>query len=64
MSDYSPWEGWDVRGWPVATILRGKVIVENGKSLGTSITGNSWRAESTRRCCAGPPPDSSSARPL
>jgi len=31
VSDYSPWEGWRVEGWPVTTILRGKVIVENGK---------------------------------
>lgn len=31
VSDYSPWEGWEVRGWPVTTILRGKVIVENGR---------------------------------
>jgi dihydropyrimidinase len=31
VSDYSPWEGWQVEGWPVTTILRGKVIVENGK---------------------------------
>jgi len=34
VSDYSPWEGWHVRGWPVATILRGKVIVEDGKLAG------------------------------
>ena len=31
VSDYSPWEGWDVRGWPVTTILRGQVIVEDRK---------------------------------
>ena len=35
VSDYSPWEGWTVKGWPVVTILRGKVIVENGKLLGS-----------------------------
>jgi dihydropyrimidinase len=33
VSDYSPWEGWQVEGWPVTTILRGKAIVENGKLL-------------------------------
>src|SRR4029077_16136004 len=33
VSDYSPWEGWEVAGWPVITILRGKAIVENGKLL-------------------------------
>jgi len=34
VSDYSPWEGWNVSGWPVTTLLRGKVIVENGKMMG------------------------------
>jgi dihydropyrimidinase len=34
VSDYSPWEGWQVRGWPVMTILRGKVIVEDGRFAG------------------------------
>src|SRR5438132_1323178 len=31
VSDYSPWEGWPIQGWPVTTILRGRVIVENGR---------------------------------
>lgn len=30
-TDYSPWEGWHVRGWPVMTLLRGRVVVENGQ---------------------------------
>jgi dihydropyrimidinase len=34
VSDYSPWEGWPVRGWPVTTILRGKVVVDRGRLLG------------------------------
>ena len=29
-SDYSIWEGWQVEGWPVTTIARGRVVVENG----------------------------------
>ena len=32
-SDYSPWEGHDIFAWPVVTILRGKVMVENGRVL-------------------------------
>src|SRR6267142_1916454 len=24
VSDYSPWEGWAIQGWPVTTILRGR----------------------------------------
>ena len=39
VSDYSPWEGWSVEGWPTTTILRGKVIVENGRLSGTLIDG-------------------------
>jgi dihydropyrimidinase len=33
-TDYSAWDGWEVQGWPVTTILRGKVIVEDGRLLG------------------------------
>src|SRR2546427_656675 len=29
VSDYSPWEGWQIEGWPVTTLLRGRVMVEN-----------------------------------
>src|SRR5215468_9361941 len=28
-SDYTPWEGHDIFAWPITTILRGKVMVEN-----------------------------------
>ena len=28
-SDYSIYDGWELSGWPIATILRGKVIMEN-----------------------------------
>jgi dihydropyrimidinase len=38
-SDYSPWEGWKVHGWPVATVLRGRVVVEDGKLLGSPNDG-------------------------
>ncbi len=37
--DYSPWEGWQVRGWPTTVILRGKIMVENGKLLGEPTQG-------------------------
>jgi dihydroorotase-like cyclic amidohydrolase len=30
-TDYTPWEGHDIFAWPVITILRGKVMVENGQ---------------------------------
>ena len=30
-SDYSVYEGWEVRGWPVITIRRGEVVFEAGE---------------------------------
>ena len=35
VTDYSPWEGWEVSGWPVMTMLRGALIVERGTLLGS-----------------------------
>ena len=31
ISDYSIWDGFEIEGWPVMTILRGAVAVENGE---------------------------------
>jgi dihydropyrimidinase len=39
VTDYSPWEGWQVAGWPAVTILRGRVIAERGKLLGSVSDG-------------------------
>ncbi len=33
-SDYSIWEGFECKGDPVMTILRGQVIAEDGRLLG------------------------------
>ena len=38
-ADYSIWEGFACHGYPVMTILRGKVIVEGGRLLGASSDG-------------------------
>jgi dihydropyrimidinase len=35
VADYSPWEGWEVTAWPTTTILRGKVMVHQGKLEGS-----------------------------
>ncbi len=32
-SDYTPWEGFAVTGWPVMTIAGGQVIAEDGRVL-------------------------------
>jgi dihydropyrimidinase len=39
VTDYSPWEGWDVSGWPVMTMLRGNLVVERGALLGSLSAG-------------------------
>jgi len=31
--DYSPWEGWDIEGWPTTVMLRGNIMVDNGHLL-------------------------------
>jgi dihydropyrimidinase len=33
-SDYTPWEGFEVTGWPVMTIARGTIVAENGRITG------------------------------
>jgi dihydropyrimidinase len=30
-SDYTIYDGWELRGWPVMTMVRGRVIMEDGK---------------------------------
>jgi dihydropyrimidinase len=30
-SDYTIYDGWKLRGWPVMTIVRGKMIMEDGQ---------------------------------
>jgi dihydropyrimidinase len=39
VSDYSPWEGWEISGWPVMTMLRGAVVAERGRLLGSQAAG-------------------------
>jgi dihydropyrimidinase len=38
-ADYSIWDGFECRGYPVTTILRGKVIVDDGRLLGEPTDG-------------------------
>jgi len=36
-SDYTIYDGWKLKGWPVMTIVRGKVVMEDGKVDQTNI---------------------------
>ena len=38
-ADYTPFEGLRVTGWPVMTLLRGKVVAEDGKVVGEKTDG-------------------------
>lgn len=39
---WSPFEGWNLTGWPVVTIVGGKVVFDNGK-LDTNVRGEALR---------------------
>jgi dihydropyrimidinase len=41
-ADYSPWEGRKMDAWPCLTVLRGKVVVENGTYKGSPGDGK-WQ---------------------
>jgi dihydropyrimidinase len=41
-ADYTPWEGRKMAAWPCLTILRGKVVVEQGSWRG-SLTDGRWQ---------------------
>lgn len=43
LRDYSPWEGWEIFGWPTTVILRGKIMVDNGELLGSPSDGQRVR---------------------
>ena len=38
-SDYTPFQGWAIKGWPVVTIRRGEVVYENGQVIGQPGSG-------------------------
>jgi dihydropyrimidinase len=38
-TDYTPWEGHDIFAWPTTTILRGKIMVQDGKYMGARSDG-------------------------
>lgn len=38
-ADYTPWEGFEVTGWPVTTILRGEIVYDQGAFSGAPRRG-------------------------
>ena len=39
-SDYSPYEGWSVTGWPITVLRRGEVVVADGQLRGAPGSGH------------------------
>ena len=33
-ADWGLYDGWEVRGWPTMTIVRGRVVVDGGRVVG------------------------------
>ena len=53
-TDYTPWEGHEIFAWPVTTILRGKVMVENGRYRGTPQDGKYLKRKIAATIVNGP----------
>ena len=53
-TDYTPWEGHEIRAWPGMTILRGKVMVENGAYSGDLADGRWLERRIDDAIIAGP----------
>jgi dihydropyrimidinase len=53
-TDYTPWGGHDIYAWPVTTILRGKVMVENGQYFGAPTDGRYLKRKIPQTILEGP----------
>ena len=53
-ADYTPWEGRKMEAWPSLTILRGKVVVENGTYKGSLADGKWQHRRIAAEMLAGP----------
>jgi len=52
-SDYTPWEGHQVGLWPCLTMLRGKIMVEDGKFFGQLSDGQYLKRKISSETLAG-----------
>jgi dihydropyrimidinase len=48
ISDFSIYDGWALKGWPVLTMVRGKVVMKDGKIVGPPGHGRFIGAEITK----------------
>ena len=54
ITDYSIWENFEIEGWPVMTILRGSVVVEDGQFSATLGDGQFLRRKVDPQVVNGP----------
>lgn len=47
-SDYSLYDGWSLKGWPVRTIVRGTTVMEDGRIVGPAGYGTYLRRDGLR----------------
>lgn len=38
-AEFSVYDGWEIKGWPILTMLRGNIIMEDGEITGKLVTG-------------------------
>jgi len=55
-TDYTPWEGHDIFAWPAVTILRGKIMVENGQYFASPKHGRYLKRKIPANILEGPGP--------
>ena len=53
-TDYTPWEGHDIFAWPVMTILRGAIVVDNGRFQGREGAGRYLKRKIADEILHGP----------
>jgi dihydropyrimidinase len=53
-TDYTPWEGHEIFAWPAMTILRGKVMVEDGKYFASPSDGRYLKRKIAAKILDGP----------
>jgi dihydropyrimidinase len=53
-TDYTPWEGHDIFAWPVTTILRGTIVVDDGRFLGREGAGSYLKRKIATEIVHGP----------
>jgi len=34
-SDFSLYQGWTLKGWPILTMVRGKIVMKDGEIVGS-----------------------------